>query len=689
MLDLSKSFGRYEDVTFFGDHQNETIVYYLPDEVMLAPRTDGRGGYEFFMQLFHENKMEDSSRDDLEDTAGSILQLSVVCTVSPERLQRAFDALRKVIPTIPADASLFTPLWTDGSVELITLDKSSFNNNHEGGLVKAIVSSQRPSFTQGLKGVFNVRYDHVGTQLVYSALKNSQAVVIASYDMQFAAIQPALDLKISASLKRCQETARKNIDVDFRIPIEDVAQINLGAHLEWLTRKMVENGDIKIEVTSQLTSDESKRQVERLVDEFKDRVLHEVFKPSLLGNDESPEIPDLLSKMVDMAIPLKLSFCYKLNSKTFSEEREIVADYSDRTAIVQRHNPKAMIFDDSNAAIRDHLDDYVKQVVIGELWQTQSVDIEMHHDFDSPNDDLESAEILLWKHKDGVKEQVDENCFALPDRTKPLANFFFSSVDREMMHNISWLCGDDDDGGYYYQLRFLYSSNLDNHCSPKEIVTPPQLSFARTIAIAPESYMFYRNVPILTGSIDFSVFDMVEVNVEVKNSEGESVARSKRFVLDESHRESCYVVRGKGKTELELWTAKVYYFKDKSCAPLKSPSFRLKDYAVVVDDPRIVRSVYPVLLGNMEGVEKVMLSLTVTSPALEQPECETHHMTPTSDAPLSLTVYSHADIVSWTARKVVKDANGRRRVVVLQGGEMTVGSLDDWCIDLDAEETEN
>ena len=689
MLDLSKSYGRYEEVTFFGDHRDEAIVYYLPDEVMLAPKIDGREGYDFSMQLFHENKMEDSSRDDLEDTAGSILQLCVVCTVSPERLQRAFDALRMAIPTIPADATLTTPLWTDGSVELITLDKSSFNKDHEGDMVKAIVSAQRPSFTQGLKGAFNVRYDHVGTQLVYSALKNSQSVVIASYDMQFAAIQPALDLKISASLKRCQETARKNIDVDFKIPIEDVAQIDLGAHLEWLTRKMVENGDIKIDVTSQLTSDESNRQVEKLVGEFKDRVLHEIFKPSLLDNDDSTDIPEVLLKVVDMAIPLKISFCYKLSSKTISEEREIAVDYSERTAIVHHHNPKAMILDDSNTAIRDHLDDYVKQVVIGELWQSQSVDIEMHHDFDKPDDDLESAEILVWKHKDGVKEQVAENDFALPDRTKPLGNFFFSSVEREMMHNISWLCGDDDDGGYYYQLRFVYSSNLDNHCSPKEIVIPPQLSFARTIAIAPESYMFYRNVPILTGSIDFTVFDMVEVNVEVKDSEGEPVAKSKRFVLDESHRERSYVVRGKDKTELELCASKVYYFKDKSRAPLKSPLFRLKDYAVVIDDPRIVRSVYPVLLGNMDGVEKVMLSLTVTSPVLQQSECETRHMSPTSDAPLSLTVYSHGDVVSWTARKVVKDADGRRRVVALQGGELTVGGLDDWCIDLDAEEAGN
>ena len=30
MLDLSKAYGIYEGVVFYGDHQNENVIYYFP-----------------------------------------------------------------------------------------------------------------------------------------------------------------------------------------------------------------------------------------------------------------------------------------------------------------------------------------------------------------------------------------------------------------------------------------------------------------------------------------------------------------------------------------------------------------------------------------------------------------------------------------------------------------------------------
>ena len=36
MLDFGKLYGTYEGITFYGDHENDALVYYLPDEVTLA-----------------------------------------------------------------------------------------------------------------------------------------------------------------------------------------------------------------------------------------------------------------------------------------------------------------------------------------------------------------------------------------------------------------------------------------------------------------------------------------------------------------------------------------------------------------------------------------------------------------------------------------------------------------------------
>ena len=57
MQDLSKAYGIYEGVVFYGDHQNENVIYYFPNEIKMAKRTDDNNKYELGLQLFYENKM--------------------------------------------------------------------------------------------------------------------------------------------------------------------------------------------------------------------------------------------------------------------------------------------------------------------------------------------------------------------------------------------------------------------------------------------------------------------------------------------------------------------------------------------------------------------------------------------------------------------------------------------------------
>lgn len=683
MLDLSKSYGRYENVTFFGDHQDETIVYYLPDEITLSKKNDNEDEYEFFLQLFHENKMIDASSTYLEDTAGSILQLSVNCSVAPERLNKAFAELKKNVSTIQEDAILATPLWTDGSVNLITLDESSFDEKNNSEMVKAIVSSQRPSFTQGLKSIFNVKYDNQGTELISSAIHSGQSLVAVDYDLQFAAIRPALDLKITAFLSRCQETAQKNIDVNLKLTYQEF-QLDLGAHFEWLTRKMVENGDIKIEVSSQLTSDEEKRQVDKLVDEFKDTVMHHLFRPTLLNNKNS-DLANELIKFAEIATPIKVGFCYKFNKEKISEDRILNVDYSERSAIIQHHNPKALL-SDINEKIAEHYEDYVKDVIIGELWNSQCVDIELSHNFEDPNNDLHSAEIIIWKHKDGVLDNTPENQFAIPAKTTPLGNFIFTANEEQKKHSISWIINDDDDdGGYYYQFRFIYSSNVDNHCSPLEIVTAPILSFDRCLTIAPNSYMFFRDIPIMIGSGDFSNFEKIEVIIEVEDNNGEAISTGKHILLNEQSEQINYTIRGKDRSDLNVWVSKIFYFKKRSEPPLKFPRFLLKDYAVIINDPLINKDIFPIILGDVSNVKKIIINFTITSPIISRPISTSVIINNFDEEPFSITIYSSEDLISYTITKIYMDLddNFQKKDIAIEQ-QIPESELHELYIDLDA-----
>lgn len=125
MLDLSKAYGIYEGVVFYGDHQNENVIYYFPNEIKMAKRTGDNNKYELGLQLFYENKMVDaSSSSSLDDTAGSYLRLSSICEITQARLEKAFGTLRSNIKSISSEVRLTTPQWIDGKVYLITLGES-------------------------------------------------------------------------------------------------------------------------------------------------------------------------------------------------------------------------------------------------------------------------------------------------------------------------------------------------------------------------------------------------------------------------------------------------------------------------------------------------------------------------------------------------------------------------------------
>lgn len=676
MLDLSKSYGKHGGVTFFGDHQDDNIIYYLPDRVSLAKKADREDEYEFYMQLFHDNKMVDASSDDLENTAGSILQLSLNCMVSPERLKAAFAELSRNVSSISSEATCTSPLWSDGNVDLITLDATTLDDENNSEMVKAFISSQRPSFTQDLKSIFNVKYDRRGTELIYSAIKNGQGVVAAVYDLQFVAIQPALDLKITAFLNRCQETARKNIDAELRLPIKGV-QLELGANLEWLTTKMEENGDIKIETTSHLTPDEEKRQIDEKISEFKDMVLHELFTPTLAGGEDS-SMAETLSKALNTINPTKIGFSYKLKEQTINDDRIIMVDYTERSAVIKHHYPQALI-SDNLSIIGNHIDEYVKKVVIGDLWMTQSIDIKLFHDFDTEDNDLECAEILIWKCKDGLLTKVQEHCFAIPGNTKPLGDFIYSAREGEKEHHLSWLCDNNDNGGYYYQMRFIYSNRLENIYSPKEIVTPPMLSFSRNITIVPDSFMFFKKIPVITGSLDFNVFEKVEVIFNVNDTDGTPLVIDEHIVLNENTNGSRFIVRGKDHNKLDVWISRFFYFKDKTTPLLKYPATLLRDCAVIIDDPLIVKELYLTFSGDIDRMEKLIFTYTVTSPVTDHPFTKTQILrseeTPIDETPIGIIIYTPEDIVSYEITKIILDAEGKRQNQKMDAVEIVASEL--------------
>ena len=111
MLDLTKQYGVYQGISFFGDHEDNSVVYYLPDEVRLDE--DQNAHYEMDLMLFQKSNIVSNKAIDLDSTAGSILQMGVCCTVEDKRLEKALDELKEAVE-LPKNLRLTQPLWKEG-----------------------------------------------------------------------------------------------------------------------------------------------------------------------------------------------------------------------------------------------------------------------------------------------------------------------------------------------------------------------------------------------------------------------------------------------------------------------------------------------------------------------------------------------------------------------------------------------
>ena len=147
MLDLAKIYGTYEGLTFYGDHEHDDVVYYLPDEVRLCKDTESH--YEMNLLVWREGDFVSSDKVDLEKTVGSVLQMGVCCSVEQDRLNKALKELKKKL-VLPDELKVTQPLWKDGKVDLMVLDRqrSVVNEEEEGDddrFIKDILGSLKPS----------------------------------------------------------------------------------------------------------------------------------------------------------------------------------------------------------------------------------------------------------------------------------------------------------------------------------------------------------------------------------------------------------------------------------------------------------------------------------------------------------------------------------------------------------------
>lgn len=676
MLDLSKPLGLHEGLIFYGDHEHDDLVYYFPDEVELAPQEGMPGFYEMNFSVFSEGDVEIGGLDALRNSAGSILQLGVACTVQPERLQKAINSVKEII-TIDTDLKASLPLWKDGSVNLIVLDSDTSHPEsiNEDSFVKSVVGSKKPSLASStLDSVFNIRLDRRGTAIVLGAL-NGDAGSLAGimYDLKFNAMRPSLDMRIWANLDRCYESISHQLGVKVEVPIYAV-KVSLGAEFGWLTKKLEEDGDLKIEVISQAENEEIKKMMDEMIEDFKTSILREMFQPYI--NPFTPTIP--LNMGGGSGMPsINVGVSYRFTKENISQNKILEVDYRERSTIVRTHNPQSHLWV-MGKQIASNKEKYIQIIRFGELWREQELNVTLGYNFDDEEADLLSAELLVWRVKDGVNENPEVGHFSIPDNVQPIAGFTFSKENKESKE-LAWNYDQDEPFGYYYQLKFLYKPSHKQVSSPSEIITEPIKSGFNDLTIFPDTYTFYKKISIESGNIDFSEIKSIDLNFHLKDNDGKLID-TQLITLKNSDQKEAWIVRGKNKNGLFVALEKTYHFTD--LRPSIATEFiYLQDDEVIVNKPFLKSSLelVPVIAGKSENVKEILLEIIVDSPAIDEPQKKTYRLSSPdfNIGTISIPLSSEKDLISYSATAITIDA----QVVEIAKGKIMSNAL---VLDLNA-----
>jgi len=205
------------------------------------------------------------------------LDVTLDLKLSDDNKEAIMGQIRSTFPD--ADNPLITPVSFDsGTVQVVALDlqgsggTAAAPGNASGVAVEHILGASNPELFGNNDALFAMTLSEEGATILEQAFQDGMAPVGGIYNLQFTGVLPALDVKITADLKRVYES--------FSVDLTAQAYF-VSAGIDATFEKLRQDGAIQIEVVN-LTTDASDADRENwALNLFKDQILSTWFQPSL------------------------------------------------------------------------------------------------------------------------------------------------------------------------------------------------------------------------------------------------------------------------------------------------------------------------------------------------------------------------------------------------------------------------
>jgi hypothetical protein len=275
MLALERPLGVVGDLALFGDHADLKRVYYIPTRPQVA--RDGSTQELAFVKF----------RDADAEGGTGLLSFTTQLVASDQQLEKAKDHLvRQGI----SEPHLVQVPWLGGkAVFAAALQEGD-------GFVEKLLGEVTPDLAATNRATFSARLTQEGARLVEALVRmDGPNPLGVRYELEYAGLRPALDVRIRADYKRIYEELSWGFQ--FGVAYEG---IGVRASVESSTQKLVQSGAIQIEVLHFTDSADLHARVDQAIRWLQDKILEDFFKSSL----QPAAHENLLQKAIEAATRL-------------------------------------------------------------------------------------------------------------------------------------------------------------------------------------------------------------------------------------------------------------------------------------------------------------------------------------------------------------------------------------------------
>lgn len=529
MLYLKPPFHLINGVAVFADHANERQFYYMPamphlttviEEINGTPievpqiqllKFRGGAGNGGFLTFEVNLGIDDSVKTDIE--------------IELKRLFR----LR--------DKPMLAPVVLEsGTVELIILGQASGPDgapipdaDNAPRFVTKIQHAAKPALYGRNDAIFSVALDQEGVQLIENSLVHSELMPIGVvYSLDFLALRPAFSVRITADWERIQTHFEESFSTQIVFATTEISTV---------VDKLIEDQVVKIEVDSFLPEGEDAGswvgRRDQAINDFKDMVLQNFFKPSLEPMKEEEDGWDKASALAQDLSTLAVTggwggiakFSYVKRDLTRIDKKSANLTMNERVTVKRSIYPQATlkglgrIVRDVQATIG--LNRFIQEVTLDDDW-FQKRALTAHSLVDFKNDNVESVNLTLTYNGQPQTIRLTE---ADPKGLREWNSVMDGDVMKRPVE-------------YQYQVNFL---GVDTAERPGLIVSPRMNTSGDEFEVSPraESLYFMDDIKVGVSTLPWDRYPQVAVDVRYRDR-ARSIDLAETFVLTKEQPEATW-----------------------------------------------------------------------------------------------------------------------------------------------------